>query len=155
MVVELDGAGGHRGPRVADDELRDGDVERPLDDEGYGSALDRLGRERVAVVAIALDAEEERAGDDGARVVRELANVDGRRRGADDPCRSECRRDSLQVHAGRVYQGDDVFPRTPVRHRTVPFAGLFADTALAVDPQPGYARSGEEAGGPGHSSDLA
>ena len=66
MAVELNGARSHRRPRVADDELRDGDFERPLDDEGYGSALDRFGGERVAVVAIALDAEEERARNDGA-----------------------------------------------------------------------------------------
>ena len=103
MVVELDGGDGHGRPRVVDDELRDGDVERSLDDESDRSALDRLGCERVAVVAIALDAEEERVRDDGARVVRQLADVGGR--GVDDSCRGERRRDSLQVHAGRVYQG--------------------------------------------------
>ena len=126
MVVELDGAGGHCGPRVDDDELRDGDVERPLDDERRaprsiasertrGRRRDRPGRRRRACP--------------GRRRASRTRAHECRRAWArgDDPCGSECRRDSLQVHAGRVYQGDEVFPMTPVRHRTVPFAGLFTD----------------------------
>ena len=81
MAVELDGAGAIAALASRDDELGDRTIERPLDDEGHGASLDRLGGERVAVVAIAADAEEERSRDDGSRVVRELAYLDGRRVG--------------------------------------------------------------------------
>ena len=53
MVVELDRGGGHGGSSVIDDKLRDGDLERSIDDECDRSALDGLGCERVPVVSIA------------------------------------------------------------------------------------------------------
>ena len=90
----------HRRARVRDDELRHREVERALDDERDRAVRDRLRREIVAVGALARDAEEERPGVGGARVVGEIANV-GRRR-TDDFRRRERGDQPLQVHDERV-----------------------------------------------------
>ena len=58
---ELVGGDRHRRARVGDDELRHGEVERPLDDERDRAVRDRLRREVVPVGALAGDAEEERS----------------------------------------------------------------------------------------------
>ena len=76
-LEELVGGDRHRRARVGDDELRHAQLERPLDDERRRAALDRLGRELVAVRPLARDAEEERARNDRSRVVREVGDVGG------------------------------------------------------------------------------
>ena len=70
---------GHRGRCAGrlDDELRHGDVDRPLDDERDGPRRDGLGCERVTVARRAWNADEERALADGARVVRQVEDLDG------------------------------------------------------------------------------
>ena len=50
-----------------------------LDHERDGAALDGLGRELVPVHLPAADAEEERSRRDGARVVRQVGDLDRRR----------------------------------------------------------------------------
>ena len=60
-----------------DDELRDGDVDRPLDDERRRPGRDRLGGELVPVATGARDADEERALADGTGVVRQVGDLDG------------------------------------------------------------------------------
>ena len=64
---------------LVDDELRHGQLERPLDDERDGAVLDRLRREVVPVGADAGDAEEEAARAGPPRVVGEVEHVDAAR----------------------------------------------------------------------------
>ena len=90
----------HRGARVGDDELRYRYVERVLDDERDRTVPDRLRGEIVAVGALARDAEEERPGLGGARVVGQI--VDRRSARADDFRRRERGDQPLQVHDERV-----------------------------------------------------
>ena len=122
-------------------------VELLLDDERHGPSLDRFAGEGVAVDALAADAEEERSGDNGSRVVCELAYLDGR--GVGDGRRSERSDDSLQVHAGRVYQRHSVVPEGAHLQQKCAICGSFVTHTLALAPPPGYAHSGEEDGGPG------
>ncbi len=65
----------HRRPRVGDDELRNGDVERALDDERHGAGLDDGGREVVAVGGAPGHAEEQRPGPDRAAVERNVGDL--------------------------------------------------------------------------------
>src|SRR5204863_1653713 len=76
FAEEDDGRLGHRPPGVRDDDLRDVELERPLDDERGRPPLHSVTRERVTVVALAGHAEEERPGPDGARVVGEVGDLD-------------------------------------------------------------------------------
>ena len=92
---ELVGRRRHRGARVGDDELRHVDVEPPLDDEGDRAALDRLACEIVPVGVRAADAEEQRAGADRARVVREIGHLD--RSAPDDVDRPERGGEALEI----------------------------------------------------------
>ena len=66
-----------RRARGLDDDLRHGDVDRPLDDERGRPGPDGLGGELVTVPQGARDAEEERALADGAGVVRQVDDLDG------------------------------------------------------------------------------
>ena len=66
----------HRLAHGRHDELRHVELERSLDDERGGAALDRLPGEVVPVDPLAADAEEERAGGDAPRVVGEVADLD-------------------------------------------------------------------------------
>jgi hypothetical protein len=66
----------HGFPRVGDDELRNGQVEGALDDEGRGAVADGLGSVVVPVGLQAADADEERSGQRSARVVGEVADRD-------------------------------------------------------------------------------
>ncbi len=76
-VVEEEVRGrGHRGARVANDELGQPDGDGMLDDERRSPELGGLGCQGVPVGAPAADAEEERPGRDGARVVGEVADLD-------------------------------------------------------------------------------
>ncbi len=68
---------GHRRPRRLDDELRDGDVDRALDDERGRPRGGGVGGEIVAVDARARDAEEQRAVTHPARCVGEVGDLDG------------------------------------------------------------------------------
>ena len=79
----------HRLAHGRHDELRDIDLERPLDDDGGSTALDRLPGEVVAVDALAGDAEEECAGGHAPGVVREVGDLDG------PPTNHLARRESL------------------------------------------------------------
>ena len=91
--------GRHRRARVADDDLRHGQVERALDDERDRSALHRLRREVVAVDARARHGEEERARADRASVVGEIAHLD--RKAPEHLHRLERCDEALQIHSGR------------------------------------------------------
>ena len=86
----------HRRSDVLDDELRNGDLELPLDDERDGASLDRLPREVVAVHALSRDAEEDRALRHRARVVREVADLD--RPGSGHLARGERPDQRLEIH---------------------------------------------------------
>ena len=96
LVEERVRGDGHRGSRVVDDELRDGELERPLDDERDGAPSDGVGGEVVAVRTRPGDAEEERAGLDTPGGVREVADLGGC--AGDHGARRERRDDALQLH---------------------------------------------------------
>ena len=89
--------GGHRGARRQHDELRNLWLDRPLDDENGGAALDRLGGEVVSVRVLAGNAEERRAGGDGTRVVGEVPHLDGVG-AAEDRLRCERGNEALELH---------------------------------------------------------
>ena len=74
-----------------------------LDDEDDGAFLDRLNGEVVAVRVLAGDAEERRAGGDGARVVREVSHLDGVG-AAEDRLRCERCDEALELHVGERYR---------------------------------------------------
>src|SRR5581483_1602387 len=93
----------HRPPRVGDDELRHREIERVVDDERTRAGGDGLGGELVPIPALPANAEEERAGHDGSRVVGEVDDID--RGWIQDLRWSEGPDEPLQVHGGRVYQG--------------------------------------------------
>jgi hypothetical protein len=67
----------HRLANVSDDELRQGDVERALDNERRRASRNRLRGEIVAVRLEPGDAEKEGAGPDAAGVVGEIGDVRG------------------------------------------------------------------------------
>ena len=93
------GDGGHGGARVGDGEFGDAELQRPLDDERDGAALDGLGREVVSVAAKAGHAEEERSRLRGAAVIRERADPDrGVRVGGTAHAWREDRDDLVQLH---------------------------------------------------------
>src|SRR5204862_8226400 len=89
----------HRRARVADDDLRHGQVERALDDERDRSALHRLRREVVAVGTRAREREEERVGRYRTGVVGEIAHLD--RKAPEHLHRLERCDEALQLHLGR------------------------------------------------------
>ena len=98
---ELVGGHGHRRACVWNDDLRDGDRQRPLDDERHGSVLHRLRREIVPIGSGARDTEEDGAGPCVPRVVDEVEHLD--RGGLDDLDRPERGGEALQIHhRGRV-----------------------------------------------------
>ena len=111
------------------DELGHRMIDRLLDDKRNGTLPDSFAGEGVAVGALAADAKEERAGDDGPRVVRELMYLDGGDVGHGR--RSEHRDDSLQVHAGRVYQRHSVVPKASIVPEKCAICGSFHTQALA------------------------
>ncbi len=82
------------------EELRDVDLQRPLDDDGDRAALDRLPREVVPVHPLAADAEEERTVRDAPRVVREIADVD--RPAPGHLARRESPDQGVELHAQRL-----------------------------------------------------
>ncbi len=88
----------HRAARVPDDELRHRQVEHTLDHERRSAPVYRLRREVVPVREGAGDAEKERPGRDGPRVIGEIAYLD--RLGVDDVRRSERGDETLEVHRG-------------------------------------------------------
>ena len=96
LAEEEVGGDCHRLAHGRHEELRDIDLERPLDDDGGSTALDRLPGEVVAVHSLAADAEEERAGGHAPRVVREVGDFYG------PPSRHLARRESpdqgIQLH---------------------------------------------------------
>ena len=89
----------HRRARVADDDLRHGQVECALDDERDGPALHCLRREVVAVGTRARHGEEERARTDRTGVVGEIAHLD--RWAPEHLHRLERCDEALQIHLGR------------------------------------------------------
>ena len=90
----------HRRTRVRDNELRHGQIERPLDDERDRSVLDRLRCEVVPVRSHPRHAEEERPRPGATRVVGQVANF--RRRERDHLRRRERGDQALDIHDGRV-----------------------------------------------------
>ena len=98
VAEERDRRPGHRGARVRDHELRDVEVEAPLDHERDGAVLDRLRREVVPVRTRSGDAEEDRAGTGAPRVVDEIRHLRGG--STDDLDRSERGGQPLQIHRG-------------------------------------------------------
>ncbi len=68
----------HRGARIRDEQLRDGQVEPPLDDQRDGSPRKRVRRVVVTVGAAAGHAEEQRPGPNLATVEGEVADHDVR-----------------------------------------------------------------------------
>ena len=86
----------HRDPRIGHDELRHGDVQRPLDDERNGAACDRLAGEVVPVDIRPRHAEEERSRHDRPRVVGEVAHLD--RSPPDHVDRPDRGDEALQIH---------------------------------------------------------
>ena len=93
---ELVGRHRHRRAHVLDDELRHGDVDRPLDDERDGAGRDRVGGEVVAVDAAPADAEEQRARRHPTRVVGEVADLD--RSAPDHVARRERADQRVELH---------------------------------------------------------
>ncbi len=85
----------HRGARVGDDELRHVDVEPPLDHEGDRARLDGGACEIVPVGVLAANAEEQGAGPDRARVVREIGHLD--RSAPDDVDRPDRGGEALEI----------------------------------------------------------
>ena len=69
-----------------------------------GTALDRLGREVVAVRALARDGEEQGAGHHGTGVVGEIQDLD--RWASEHLHRLERRDEALQIHLGRECTGE-------------------------------------------------
>ena len=95
VAVERGSGGGHGRADALHPYLRDGQVQWPLDDERHGTPGDRLGGKVVPVSAEAGHTEEQRAGRDGACVIREAGDfrLTGARRSAgDDPVESHPRR---------------------------------------------------------------
>ena len=92
--------GRHRRARGRHHQLRNLRLDGPLDDEDDGAVLDRLAGEVVAVRVLAGDAEERRAGGDGARVVREVSHLDGVG-AAEDRLRCERGNEALELHMRR------------------------------------------------------
>ncbi len=90
----------HRRAHARHEELRDVQVEPPLDDEGDRAGLDRLRGELVQVVARTHEAEEERSGCDCVRVVGEVEDLDRRRAGDADRLR-----EAVQIHRARNLAG--------------------------------------------------
>ena len=88
VIEELGRYVGERGSRVRDDRDRDGDVDRMFRHDGHRAARDCVLREDVSVAMKTRDRDEECGFFGLARVVGDLADVDGRRvLGDGDLCR--------------------------------------------------------------------
>ena len=79
VIEELRRKVGERGARVGDDRDRDTDVDGMFRDDRHRAARDRVLREDVSIAMKTRDRDEERGLFGFARVVRDLADVDGRR----------------------------------------------------------------------------
>ena len=76
VAPESGGDRRHRRPCVADEDLRDGQLEPALDDECRRARLDRRRGEVMAVGSLADDAEEQRPAGDPPAVVGQPADLD-------------------------------------------------------------------------------
>src|SRR5262249_16016787 len=121
---------------VEDDQLRDIELEHPLDDQGDRPALHRLASEGMAVVALSGNAEEERSGPDGARVVGEVEDLD--RSALHDVRGGERGDDALQVHLrGESTIGLSRHRRRP-RPKRLGFAAVSSPAALDFETRPRF-----------------
>ncbi len=100
LAEESIGGNRHRLAHGGNEQLRDVDLERSLDDDGCRTALDRLPREIVAVDTRPAHAEEQRARRDASCVIGEVGDLD--RLPPGHFARRESRHESIQLHAGRL-----------------------------------------------------